>query len=131
MLRFRILAGLVLGASLLVSTGCGGSSPNCGPKGLTVGPATAVIDHTAAPPLNSQPFSATLQLDRNTGCVAAQATVLVNSNWTVSDPSVHLSTVQAGETFATCTAAVAGPVTITATQVGGQGFTGKATLTCN
>jgi hypothetical protein len=55
----------------------------------------------------------------------------VNSNWTVSDPSVQLSASQATQVTATCTAAVTTPVTITATPVSGEMFTGKASLTCN
>ena len=131
MIRFRILAGLFLGAVFLVTAGCGGHSPNCGPTGLNVGPATATIDHTAAPPLNTQPFSATLRVDANNGCAIPLATVLINSNWTASDPSVQLSASPSGQVGATCTKAVAGPVTTTATQVGRQMFTGTAALTCN
>ena len=119
-------SSLVLCAAL---AGCGGS-PNCGPVGLNVGPTAATVDHTAAPPANAQVFSASFQFKVQPGCVAITA-ALVNSNWTVSDPSVHLSATQGTQVTATCTAAVTTPVTITATQVGGEMFTGHASLTCN
>ena len=125
-----LLAGLL--SMVLVSTmGCGGtSSPDCGPNGLNVGPSAATVNHAAAPPGNNQTFSATFSFKANPGCPAVTS-ALVNSNWTVSDPSVQLSAPQATQVTATCTAAVATPVTITATQVGGEMFTGKASLTCN
>ncbi|HEY2168033.1 MAG TPA: hypothetical protein VGJ30_00285, partial [Candidatus Angelobacter sp.] len=83
-----------------------------------------------APPANSQMFSASFQFSNNPGCPAITA-ALVNSNWTVSDPSVHLSSPQATQVTATCTATVTTPVSITATPVSGEMFTGHASLTCN
>jgi hypothetical protein len=75
-------------------------------------------------------LSASFQFSGNPGCPAVTA-ALVNSNWTVSDPSVHLSALQATQVTATCTAAIATPVTVTATPVSGEMFTGHASLTCN
>jgi len=125
----KILLALLLSA--VVSTiGCGGGSPDCGVNGLNVGPSAATVNHAATPPGNGQVFSASFQFKNSPGCPAITA-ALVNSNWTVSDPSVHLSSPQATQVTATCTAAVATPVTITATPVSGEMFTGKASLTCN
>ena len=122
---------VLLSAALLSLAGCGGSSSptDCGPVGLNVTPASMTVDHTALPPANSQTFSASFQFSNKPGCPAVTA-ALVSSNWTVSDPSVHLSTMPASQISATCTAAVANPVTITATAATGQAFTGQASLSC-
>lgn len=123
----------VFSAVLLFTVSCGSATttPNCGPVGLNVGPASATVDHAAAAPGNAQTFSAFFQFSGNAGCPAGQTAALVNSNWTISDPSVHLSATQGGQVVATCTAALATPVTVTATPANGQMFTGRATLTCN
>jgi len=126
----KILLALLLSVVLVSTIGCGGVSPDCGVNGLNVGPSAATVNHAAAPPGNSQVFSASFQFKNSPGCPAITA-ALVNSNWAASDPSVHLSTPQATQVTATCTAAVATPVTITATPVSGEMFTGKASLTCN
>jgi len=127
----KLLLVVLLSMVLAFTIGCGGvSSPDCGPNGLNVGPSSATVNHAAAAPGNGQVFSASFQFKNSPGCPAITA-ALVNSNWTVSDPSVQLSTPQATQVTATCTAAVTTPVTITASQVGGQMFTGKASLTCN
>ena len=130
MLTLRRFSSFMLCTALAGLAGCGESSSNCGPVGLNLGPATATVDHTAAPPANSQMFSASFQFRATQGCPAITA-ALVNSNWTVSDPSVQLSAPQATQVTATCTATVATPVTITATPVSGEMFTGHASLTCN
>lgn len=131
MFAHRILVGVLLSVPLVATMGCGGTnSPDCGVIGLNVSPSAATVNHAAAPPGNSQTFSATFQFKNSPGCPAVTA-ALVNSNWTVSDPSVHLSAAQATQVTATCTAAVASPVTVTATQASGGTFTGKASLTCN
>lgn len=131
-------AGKLLAAVCLIAfplaIGCGGSNPDCsGVPALSVGPATAMISHTAAPPANSQMFSAILlnQTKTQNGCVASQTAVLVNSNWMASDPSVQLSTSPTTQVTATCTAALTNPVTITATQASGGTLTAQAMLTCN
>ena len=126
-LPFAVLISL----ALISTIGCGGaSSPDCGPTGLNVGPASATVNHAAAPPGNGQVFSASFQPKNGPGCPAITA-ALVNSNWTASDPSVQLSAPQGFQITATCTAALASPVTITAVPVSGGTFTGKASLTCN
>ena len=131
MLAGKLLSAVLLSMAFLSAVGCGGTaSPDCGPNGLNVGPSTATVNHAAAAPGNGQVFSAFFQFKNNPGCPAITA-ALVNSNWTVSDPSVELSAPQATQVTATCTAAVATPVTITATPVSGEMFTGKASLTCN
>jgi len=127
----KALLSIPLAAILISSLGCGGSiMSNCGPVGLNVGPATATVSHAAAVPGNSQTFSASFQFRVTSGCAAITA-ALVNSNWTVSDPSVHLSATQGTMVTATCTATLASPATVTATPADGEMFTGKAALTCN
>ena len=126
----KLLFVVLLSAAFASTIGCGGSTPDCGVSGLSIGPSAATVNHAAAAPGNSQVFSATFQFKNGPGCPAVTA-ALVNSNWTVSDPSVHLSVPQAPQVTATCTAAVATPVTITATPVSGEMFTGNAALTCN
>ncbi len=129
MLAFRILAAVCLAATIFLILGCGGGS-DCGVNGINVTPSTATADHTAAPPGNGQSFSAFFQFKNNPGCPAITP-AFVNSNWTASDPSVHLSSSPASVVVATCTAALPNPVTITATPADGEMFTGRASLTCN
>lgn len=120
-------------AVFLCMLGCGSRTmtPNCGAVGLNVGPAAATANHAAAVPNNGQTFSATFQFSGAAGCPAGQTAALVNSNWAISDPSVHLSAAQGTQVVATCTAALANPVNVSATPVTGQMFTGQAALTCN
>ena len=125
-LPFAVLLSMVFVSTM----GCGGGSPDCGVSGLNVGPSSATVSHVAAPPGNSQVFSASFQSKFGPGCPAVTA-ALVNSNWTASDPSVQLSALQTTQVTATCTAGIPIPVTITATPVSGGTFTGKASLTCN
>ncbi|HET8891246.1 MAG TPA: hypothetical protein VFQ41_20245 [Candidatus Angelobacter sp.] len=126
----KLLFAVLLSMAFVSSIGCGGGSPDCGVSGLNITPFSAAVNHVAAPPGNSQVFSASFQFKNNPGCPAVTA-ALVNSNWTASDPSVQLSAPQATQVTATCTAGVALPVTITATPVSGGTFTGQASLTCN
>lgn len=128
----KVCLGVLFSATLVPMLGCGSRTlaPNCGPVGLNVGPASATVDHAAATPANSQTFSAFFQFSGNPGCPAGQTAALINSNWTVSDPSVHISTLQGGQTTATCTATLANSATISATPVSGEMFTGQAMLTC-
>lgn len=127
----KVLLSIPVAAILICSLGCGGSlSSTCGPVGLNVGPAAATVNHAATPPGNTQTFSASFQFSGAPGCPAVTA-ALVNSNWTVSDPSVHLSATQGTMVTATCTAALGSPATVTATPADGEMFTGKAALTCN
>src|SRR5215831_2440263 len=90
MFEARFLAGVSLSVCVLATVGCAGS--DCNFESLNVTPPTATVSHTAAAPANSQTFSASFQFKNNpgSGCVAVTAT-LANSNWTVSDPSVQLS----------------------------------------
>lgn len=127
MVRKMFLSIMALIAVVQI-TACGNGS-DCGANGIAVGPQAATVNHTAAPPGNSQTFSASFTFKNGPGCPAITA-ALVNSNWAASDPSVQLSASPTTQVTATCTAAVASPVTITAHQVGGNQFTGMATLTC-
>jgi len=130
----KFLAGASLSLALLM-VGCGGNNntPDCTATGLNIGPSAATVNHTAAAPANSQMFSASFQFNSaktQNGCVTSFVAALVNSNWTASDPSVQLSASPATQLTATCTATLANPVTITATQASGGTLTGQATLTC-
>jgi hypothetical protein len=128
MLQSRISFSLLAG--LIAIAGCGsGSNSDCTVTALNVAPATATADHTAAPG-NSQQFAAS-NLFTGTGVCTANASALVNSNWTVSDPSVHLSASQGEFVTATCTAALVSPVTIRATATADASLTGQASLTCH
>src|SRR5215472_11882022 len=123
------VGGLFLAVSLLATVGCGGSS--CNVDSLVVTPPTATLSHTAAAPGNSQTFNAVNHIGGGGGVCTGNAAALRISNWTVSDPSVHLSSSPAPTVTATCTAAVTSPVTVTATSVDGQNLTGQASLNCN
>ena len=124
----KIFPSVFLLALLFQAAGCGDSSDqNCNVAGINVGPNAATVNHSAVPPGNSQQFSASVKF---AGLCTAATAALVNSNWTASDPSVQLSASPTTQVTATCTAAVASPVTITAHQVGGQQATATATLNC-
>ena len=125
----KLLAGVCLSLALPLTISCGGA-PDCGVTGMVVGPASATVSHAAAAPANSQTFSATVKFKSQNGCIGIATAALVVSNWTASDPSVHLSPSPSGQVTATCTAALANPVTITATQASGGTFTGQASLVC-
>ncbi|HET7873610.1 MAG TPA: hypothetical protein VFL42_13920 [Terriglobales bacterium] len=116
---------MLLGAPIFIS-GCGSSG--CRVVGVRVAPPTATANHTAAAPDNGATFVASTLF--GDGVCAVNASTLVSSNWTVSDPSVHLSAIQGPQVTATCTAALANPATITATAATGQMLTGQASLTC-
>jgi hypothetical protein len=128
----KIFLSALLAALSLLTSACGGNAmvPNCGVIGVNVTPATMTVNHAAAPPSNGETFSASSQLATSPGCPAVTA-ALVTSNWTVSDPSVHLSATQGTMVTATCTATLASPVTVTATSADGKMLTGQAMLTCN
>jgi len=129
----RIFLSLLL-AGILITLGCGGHTipmDPCTVVGLNVTPASATANHAAAAPANTASFGASSKF---AGVCGSATAVLPVANWSVTDPSVHLSPAQGTSTTATCTAALAGPVTVTgtnATPVNGQTFTGTATLTCN
>lgn len=124
----KLLAGVCLSLALPLTISCGGS--DCGVTGINIGPSSATVSHTAAAPANSQSFNATVKFKNQNGCIGIATAALVISNWTASDPSVHLSPSPASQVTATCTAALANPVTITATQASGGTFTGQASLVC-
>src|SRR6185437_3973771 len=126
----RMFASVLFCAALLGMAGCGGSSSNCTLTALRVTPASITVDHTAAAPANSTIFNASGMFTGSTACMS-NTSALVSSNWTVSDPSVHLSASPTMQVTATCTATVGSPVTIQATSASNQTLTGQATLTCN
>jgi len=126
----KLFTVLFLAASLAIS-GCGGSSSDdCRVIGLNVTPQSATVPAAATAPANSQSFSASNLFGGGSGVCTANASALVNSNWTVSDASVHLSAAQGVSITATCTAAVASPVTVKAAGVADPTLTGQATLVC-
>jgi hypothetical protein len=125
------IVGLVLPAALI---GCGGKTATiCTVNSINVSPATATVNHLAAPPGNTQQFDA-FQTSAPSGC-AFQLSNLKTATWAVSDPvNVSISNVQ-DNTYgvATCKNATAGAVTVTATVPKGDGtnVTNTASLTCN
>jgi len=126
----KILFSFLLTAILISILGCGGRTmmDPCTVVGLNVGPSSATVNHAAAPPANGQVFGVTSKF---LGVCPSATAIPPNANWTVSDPSVHLSATQGSSTTATCTAALASSVTVTATSTDGRMLTGTATLTCN
>lgn len=122
--RFHVV---VLSLALVSIIGCGGSS-NC-LAGLNVAPATATVNHSAAG--NSEAFRSSFQFKNSPGCVGLNSAALASSTWAANDPSVRLSVSPSTQVTATCTAAVANPVTVTATSADGRMLTGTALLTCN
>ena len=130
MLPRRLLARFLLSAALLAVAGCGGSSSNnCKVTALNVTPQSMTVNHAAAPPANSQVFTATGLLTGNGVCTGNTA-AMVSSNWTASDPSIQLSASPTTQVTATCTAALTNPATIKAVSATDQTLTGQASLTC-
>jgi hypothetical protein len=118
----------------LALTGCGGSTNNrCFIGSITVSPGSAIADHTAAPPGNTQQFAA-FAASVPQGCAIVQSN-LPNVIWSVSDPvNVSIgSTPGPSNGLATCNAATAGAVTVTGTlnQTDFAPVKATATLTCN
>src|ERR1051326_3616210 len=126
----RIFLSLLLGGIVISTIGCGGHTmmDPCTIIGLTVGPASATVNHAAAPPTNGQSFVSNPRFFSVCGSATA---IPLNSNWTASDPSVHLSPAPGGTTTATCPAPRVTPAPITATSADASKFIGTATLTSN
>ena len=127
-------AKFVLLLSCCALAGCGGSNSTtvCKITAITVFPQNVTADHAAPAPGNEQQFLA-FESGGTPGCVFTAAN-LTSATWSVSDPvAVNISNVQ-GPNFgkATCMAATATPVTVTATVPVGDGTTVSATssLSC-
>ena len=128
MLRLRAFLLLLSSAASFLFAGCGGmNTTNCMVTALNVTPQSAVADHTSA---NGQMFSAS-NLLTGSGVCTGNTSALVSSTWTASDPTVHFSPAMGPQVMASCTTALAGPVTITATAANGQMLSGQARLMCN
>ena len=118
----------------VVLLGCGGkSATRCKINSINVSPAAATVNHTAAPPANTQHFDAFIASEPS-GCVFILSN-LPNATWSVSDP-VNVSIANPPDPAfgtATCKAATAGAVTVTATVPAGDGtnVSNTASLTCN
>lgn len=114
--------------------GCGGkSSPACKINSINVSPASATAVHTAAAPGNMQRFSAFIASEPP-GCFFTLGS-LSNAAWSVSDPANVSISNPPDPAFgtATCKAATAGAITVTATVPAGDGanVSNTASLTCN
>ena len=128
----RTISGTMLLTTLaLLLSSCGTSVHDCTPTPLvvTVSPASATADHTAAPPANQVQFAANVSGGTvPSGC--AVPAVAMQLQWAVADTT----DVSFGSTngLATCVNATSGTTTVTATarQGNAQG-SGTATLTCN
>jgi hypothetical protein len=133
--RPQHLAVLVVVPILLVLAACGGKSTIvCKINSINVSPATATVNHAAAPPGNTQQFDA-FEASAPSGCVFLLSN-LTTATWTVSDPvNVSIGATSQDPNFgkATCKAATAGAVTVTATVPAGDGtnVVNTASLTCN
>jgi hypothetical protein len=118
----------------VVLLGCGGKNTTmCKINSINVSPATATVNHAAAPPGNTQHFDAFIASEPS-GCAFILSN-LPNATWSVSDP-VNVSIANPPDPAfgtATCKAATAGAVTVTATVPAGDGtnVTNNASLTCN
>ena len=118
----------------VVLLGCGGKSATvCKINSINVSPATATVNHTAAPPGNTQHFDAFIASEPS-GCSFILSN-LSNATWSVSDP-VNVSIANPPDPAfgtATCKAATAGAITVTATVPAGDGtnVSNAASLTCN
>jgi hypothetical protein len=129
--------GLFSGMFLLYAaiTGCGGksSTPLCKLTAISVSPNTAMVNHLAASPGNTQHFDA-FDSSSTPGCVVVQGN-LTTATWSVSDTTnISISNVHdATYGVATCKAATAGAATVTATVPAGDGtnVTNTASLTCD
>ena len=128
MLPLRTCFRLLASTAFLILNGCGGVNNNCVSIGMAVTPGSATADHAAAAPRNGQTFEA-LSMTMGHGCEGTSA--LVPSNWTTSDDSVQLSASPSGQVTAICTAAVPGPITISATSNDSRKLSSQATLVCN
>ena len=113
--------------------GCGGSTPVCKLTSSSMSPGSAVVNHNAAAPANTQQFAA---FDTSTvpGC-AHSLSSLTTATWSVSDTTnVSISNVHdATYGVATCKGATAGAATVTATVPVGDGtnVSNTASLTWN
>ena len=129
----RALLTCTVGGVLLIS-GCGDSNPSCSLVGLNIAPPTSSVDHLGAAPTSSQQFIASGQV--GPGCMAVTAAIRRDVTWSLSNTTAaQISNVNdATYGVATCTAASATPITVTATldatKNDGTQVTGTATLTC-
>jgi hypothetical protein len=129
-------AGLFSGLFLLylATTGCGGKSSTrvCKLTAISVSPRTATVDHTIAPPGNTQHFDG-FDSSSTPGCFAVQGN-LTTTIWLVSDTTnINIGNVHdATYGVATCRGATTGAATVTATVPDGDGtnVTNTASPTC-
>ena len=128
------LQGLIPCCLFIVLLGCGGKSTTvCKINSINVFPVSATVNHAAAPPGNTQHFDAFIASEPS-GCGFILSN-LSNATWSVSDP-VNVSIANPPDPAfgtATCKAATAGAITVTATVPAGDGTTVSktASLTCN
>jgi hypothetical protein len=118
----------------IVLLGCGGKSTTvCKINSINVSPATATVNHAAAPPANTQHFDAFIASEPS-GCAFILSN-LTTATWSVSDTTnISISNVHdATYGTATCKGATAGAATVTATVPAGDGtnVSNIASLTCN
>jgi len=125
----RMLIAFLFCASFIIAGSASAYAGECTVTALNVAPPSATADHAAAAPANGQIFTASNHFTGSGPCTQ-NASMMVNANWTVSDPSVHLSATEGSHVTATCTATLDKPVTVTATAVSDPKLTGQAMLTC-
>jgi hypothetical protein len=129
-------AGLLAASVVLclALAGCGGNANSrCFIQSISISPGSAIVDHTAAPPGNTQQFDA-FAASVPQGCAVAQSN-LTTVIWSVSDPVNVSIGGTPGPAFgaATCKAATSGAVTVTGTlnQTDFAPVSATASLTCN
>ena len=121
--------------SCFAMSGCGGNTSNdpCRILSIEVSPSGATVDHTAAPPGNTQHFDAFIG-KVPPGCSFITGN-LFNAVWSVSDTTnVSVSNAQdSTRGNAICKGATAGAATVTATftESDGSKVSNTASLTCN
>lgn len=135
--RMNCALGLLLLPALtliLLSAGCGGSSPPDCSTALALGvlSSSPAADHLAAPPGNKVSFFGFDVLPA--GCPPTPGPIRPDLHWTVSDTAnVTIgNTANVDYGVATCINATPAPATVTATGTNQRGATisGTATLTC-
>jgi hypothetical protein len=132
----KTLLALLAACTVLLS-GCAAVDPCASTMTYTVIPASATVDHMAAPPGNQQQFVATVATTFPTGCPAAIPAVVAipayATAWSSSDPvNAPIDNVVGPTTngVATCKGATTVPVTITASSGPASAPTATATLVC-
>ena len=136
-IRVDLIAGLCIAATTLY--GCGGNG-TIGSKCtlttvITVNPASATVDHAAAPPANQVQFIANAQPTAPPGCAVPTWIAIVYGTWSNPDPiDIQISSAaDSTNGTAVCKTPTNGAVTLTGTftELVQSPVTKTVQLTCN